>query len=112
MCQTMAWYLMSCVIGNSCIRQEHESILPCCMQSRDVNGSIDPHVHVHSHKYGLCTERAHPVLLQRGTMENFIKESENGVDFAAVSSSSKTVKANRLQVHALACNIFSIVSSM
>lgn len=39
-------------------------------------------------------------------MENFIKERKNGFDFAAVSSSSKAVNANRLQVHALAFNIF------
>ena len=43
---------------------------------------------------------------KRGTMENFIKESKNGFDFAAVSSSSKIVNANRLQFHALAYNIF------
>lgn len=43
---------------------------------------------------------------KRGTMENFIKESKNGFDFAAVSSSSKIVNANRLQVHALTYNIF------
>ena len=43
---------------------------------------------------------------KRGTMENFIKESKNGFDFAAVSSPSKAVNANRLQVHALAYNIF------
>lgn len=43
---------------------------------------------------------------KRGTMENFIKESKNGFDFAAVSSFSKIVNANRLQVHALAYNIF------
>lgn len=43
---------------------------------------------------------------KRGAMENFIKESKNGFDFAAVSSSSKIVNANRVQVHALAYNIF------
>ena len=43
---------------------------------------------------------------KRGTMENFIKESKNGFDFAAVSSSSKLVNANRLQIHALAYNLF------
>ena len=42
----------------------------------------------------------------RGKMENFIKESKNGFDFAAVSSSSKMVNANRLLVHALAYNLF------
>ena len=39
-------------------------------------------------------------------MENFIKESKNVFDFAALSSFSKVVNANRLQVHALAYNIF------
>ena len=43
---------------------------------------------------------------KRGRMENFIKESKHGFDFASVSSSSKLVNANRLQVHALAYNIF------
>ena len=42
----------------------------------------------------------------RGKMENFIKESKNGFDFTAVSSSSKMVNANRLLVHALAYNLF------
>ena len=39
-------------------------------------------------------------------MENYIKESKNGFDFAAVSSHSKIVNANRVQIHALAYNIF------
>ena len=43
---------------------------------------------------------------KRGIMENYIKESKNSFDFAAVSSSSKIVNANRLQIHALAYNIF------
>lgn len=43
---------------------------------------------------------------KRGTMENFIKEGKNGFDFHAVSSANKIVNANRLQVHALAYNIF------
>ena len=42
----------------------------------------------------------------RGRMENFIKESKNGFDFCSVSSSSKIVNANRLQIHALAYNLF------
>lgn len=42
----------------------------------------------------------------RGNMENFIKESKNGFDFGAVSSHSKLVNANRVQIHALAYNIF------
>ena len=43
---------------------------------------------------------------KRGMMENFIKESKLGFDFAAVSSHLKIVNANRLQIHALAYNIF------
>lgn len=43
---------------------------------------------------------------KRGLMENFIKESKSGFDFASVSSHKRIVNANRLQVHALAYNIF------
>ena len=43
---------------------------------------------------------------KRGLMENFIKESKTGFDFASVSSHTRIVNANRLQVHALAYNIF------
>ena len=46
-----------------------------------------------------------PFLSYRG-MEKFIKESKSGFDFASVSSHSRVVNANRLQVHALAYNIF------
>ena len=42
----------------------------------------------------------------RGHMENFIGEGKDGFDFASVSSKSKTVNANRLQLHALVYNIF------
>lgn len=42
----------------------------------------------------------------RGRMENFIKESKSGFDFAAVSSHSKTVNANRMRLHMLAYNLF------
>ena len=42
----------------------------------------------------------------RGKMENFIKESKNGFDFASVSSTSRVVNANRLQVYTLAYNLF------
>lgn len=44
---------------------------------------------------------------KRGLMENFIKESKSGFGFACVSSHTRIVNANRLQVHALAYNIFS-----
>ena len=43
---------------------------------------------------------------KRGLMENFIKESKKGFDFASVSSHARIVNANRLQIHALAYNIF------
>jgi len=42
----------------------------------------------------------------RGKMENFIKEGKSGFDFAAVSSHSKLVNANRLRLHMLAYNLF------
>jgi hypothetical protein len=41
----------------------------------------------------------------RGNMENFIKEGKGGFDFSSVSSSSRMVNANRLQIHGLAYNI-------
>ena len=43
---------------------------------------------------------------KRGLMENFIKESKTGFDFASVSSHTRIVNANRILVHALAYNIF------
>jgi hypothetical protein len=42
----------------------------------------------------------------RGRMENFIKESKNGFDFDSMSSHSKIVNANRLQISMLAYNLF------
>lgn len=42
---------------------------------------------------------------KRGLMENFIKESKSGFDFASASSHTRMVNANRLQVHAFAYNI-------
>ncbi|NMA64773.1 MAG: IS1380 family transposase [Clostridiaceae bacterium] len=42
----------------------------------------------------------------RGRMENFIKESKNGFKFGSMSSGSKLVNANRLQISMLAYNIF------
>jgi Transposase DDE domain. len=41
----------------------------------------------------------------RGRMENFIKESKSGFDFAGVSSKQFLVNANRLQIHALVYNL-------
>ena len=42
----------------------------------------------------------------RGRMENFIKECKSGFGFTAVSSSSRIVNANRLQLRCLAYNLF------
>ena len=42
----------------------------------------------------------------RGKMKNFIKEGESGFDFAAVSSHSKVVNANRMRIHMFAYNLF------
>lgn len=42
----------------------------------------------------------------RGSMESFIKEGKGGFGFSSVSSSSKLVNANRLQIHALAYGLF------
>ena len=55
---------------------------------------------------GLEPEQTIRYYYNRGRMENFIKEGKLGFDFAAVSSHSEIVNANRLQVHALAYNIF------
>lgn len=43
---------------------------------------------------------------KRGQMENFIKECKSGFDMSYVSSSSMIVNANRVQIHALAYNLF------
>ena len=45
---------------------------------------------------------------KRRLMENFIKESKSGFDFASVSSHTRIVNANRLQVHALAYKTYLI----
>ena len=42
----------------------------------------------------------------RGRLENFIKECKSGFDFAAMSSHSKVVNANRMRLHMLAYNLF------
>ena len=43
---------------------------------------------------------------KRGQMEYFIKECKSGFDMSYVSSSSMIVNANRVQIHALAYNLF------
>ena len=43
---------------------------------------------------------------KRGAMENMIKECKAGFDMSSVSSSSMTVNANRMLIHAFAYNIF------
>ena len=54
----------------------------------------------------LAPEQIIKLYCNRGRMENFIKEGKSGFDFAAVSSSSEIVNANRFQVRALTYNIF------
>ena len=54
--------------------------------------------------YKQCEENGTSYVIR--LMENFIKESKSGFDFASVSSHARIVNANRLQVHALAYNIF------
>ena len=56
----------------------------------------------------LDPERLIMFYCNRGHMENYFKEGKNGFDFGAVSSRSEVVNANRLQVHALAYNIFNL----
>jgi len=56
----------------------------------------------------LDPERLIMFYCNRGHMENYIKEGKNGFDFGAVSSRSETVNANRLQIHALAYNLFNL----
>ena len=51
-------------------------------------------------------ERVIRFYCKRGQMENFIKECKSGFDMKYVSSSSQIVNANRVQVHALAYNLF------
>lgn len=66
---------------------------------------------VHMFTFIVTTMEAEPYqVIQfycgRGKMENFIKEGKSGFDFSSVSSHSMTVNANRLQIHALAYNLF------
>ena len=58
---------------------------------------------IHLHTFIVTNMDSSPEKLvkfycKRGRMENFIKESKSGFDFAAVSSSSKVVNANRVQL--------------
>ncbi|MBO6257953.1 MAG: IS1380 family transposase [Succinivibrio sp.] len=66
---------------------------------------------VHLYTFVVTTMESEPYqVIQfycgRGKMENFIKEGKSGFDFSSVSSHAKVVNANRLQVHALAYNLF------
>ena len=66
---------------------------------------------VHMHTFVVTTMEMEPYqVIQfycgRGKMENFIKEGKSGFDFSSVSSHSKVVNANRLQLHMLAYNLF------
>lgn len=66
---------------------------------------------VHMHTFIVTTMEMEPYqVIQfycgRRKMENFIKEGKSGFDFSAVSSASRVVNANKLQMHALAYNLF------
>ena len=54
----------------------------------------------------LSPEQTIRFYCNRGRMENFIKESKNGFDFKTMSSNTKIVNANRLQISMLAYNLF------
>jgi len=66
-------------------------------------------VHIRSYivtNMDLDPERLIMLYRNRGNMENFIKEAKNGFDFAALSSRSEIVNANRVQIRALTYNLF------
>ena len=54
--------------------------------------------------YKQCEENGTNYVIR--LKENLLKESKSGFDFSAVSSHNRIVNANRVQVHALAYNIF------
>ena len=66
---------------------------------------------IHKHTFVVTNMESSPEDLirfycKRGNMENFIKECKSGFDMGYVSSSSMIVNANRVQIHALAYNLF------
>lgn len=66
---------------------------------------------IHMYTFVVTTMESEPYQVirfycGRGKMENFIKEAKSGFDFASVSSHQRIVNSNRLQVHALAYNLF------
>ena len=66
---------------------------------------------LHMHTFVVTNMDSSPEKLiqfycKRGQMENFIKECKSGFDMEYVSSSSQIVNANRVQIHALAYNLF------
>ena len=66
---------------------------------------------IHMHTFVVTNMDSSPEELirfycKRGQMENFIKECKSGFDMEYVSSSSQIVNANRVQIHALAYNLF------
>ena len=68
---------------------------------------------IHMYTFVVTTMESAPYQVigfycKRGNMENFIREGKNGFDFSSVSSHSMVVNANRLQVHALAYNLFNL----
>ncbi len=66
---------------------------------------------IHMYTFVVTNMDSSPEMLirfycKRGQMENFIKECKPGFDMEYVSSSSQIVNANRVQIHALAYNLF------
>jgi hypothetical protein len=76
-----------------------------CKVEKPVNQMVYMHSFIVTNM-DLTPEQIIMFYRNRGHMENFIKESKNGFDFADVSSRSEIVNANRVQVRALAYNLF------
>ena len=65
--------------------------------------------HMHTFKFTNMDMEPYQIIKfyrNRGRMENSIKEGKSGFDFAAMSSHSKIVDANRMRIHMLAYNLF------
>ena len=90
---------MQQLMANLCIRQVPEISKACGFQNRETLRPADAHVH----PFIVTNMDMEPYqIIQfycgRGKMENFIKEGKSGFDFAAVSSHSKIVNANRMRL--------------
>ena len=91
---------------NSLNDSQTEELRNKIINQSDVNILV-AYLKVYRHVFVVTNMDSSPKYLikfycKRGLMENFIKESKSGFDFASVSSHTRIVNANRLQVHALA----------